>query len=575
MVDLVLAWPAGYSRDMLCDLIMRLQDISPDHQAQVWRLVNDWVQAGATDDDKAIIREKIRVTVLSRRARTHAKRGDFVEMTVAAKAVYAALEPADAINKHAWLFKKTWVEESADEMSQEVDFQKRDERLKTLRTIALREVLEAKQTEGILQIADSGEAAGLVGWLLVREILQDADIVQLLIAAASSPPGELSWNRKNLIQGVLRGLDDEGRRQQILQDLQDRVSSKDFVTFLLQAPFSSSTWQVVAQLEEEHRAAYWSEVIPDWMRSDASDEAAQAVDMLLKAQRPRAAFHCVHGCMESVEPELLHRILMDINKEGKDLPSQYRLEHHYVGRAFERISSSNTLTLEQKAILEFVYIEVLGDVIGRRQGPGVPNIELYVEQHPDLFVQAIGWAFRRRDDGEDAPEMKAPAGQEKEYAARGYRLLNTLQRIPGHDESGQLKTEKLADWITTVRTACTAVGRQEIADEFIGKLLSAAPSRDDGGWPCEPVLNVLEQFHSMSMTGGVRMGLINSVGAIWRDEGGNQERAKAAKYRNWAAAVQYSHPFVASNLFMQLVDTYEQYAKREDTDAGVRRLLET
>lgn len=183
------------------------------------------------------------------------------------------------------------------------------------------------------------------------------------------------------------------------------MSNKDFVTYLLQAPFSSSTWKVVGQLKEEHRAAYWSEVIPDWMRSEASDEAAQAVDMLLKAQRPRAAFHCVHDCLESVEPELLYRVLTDINKEGKDLPGQYHLEHHYVGQAFQRISSSNTLTLEQKAVLEFVYIDVLGDVIGRRQGPGIPNLELYVEQHPDLFVQAICWVFRSRDEGEDAPEI--------------------------------------------------------------------------------------------------------------------------------------------------------------------------
>ena len=575
MVELVLDWPTGYSRDMLCDLIMRLQDLSPDHQVRVWHLVNNWVQAGATDDDKAVVREKIRVTVLSRRARIHAKRGDFAEMTAAAKAVYVTLEPADIISKHAWLFKKTWVEESADELSQEVDFQKRDERLKALRVTALREVFEVRQIEGILQISDSGEAASLVGWLLVQEVLQDADIVQLLIAAAWSSQGGLSWNRKNLIQGVLRGLDDEGRRHNILQNLQDRVSNKDFVTYLMHAPFSSSTWQIVGQLEEEHRAGYWNEVIPDWMQSDASDEAAQAVEMLLRAQRPRAAFHCVHGCLESVAPELLCRVLTDINKEGKDLPGQYRLEHHYVGQAFERIGSSNTLTLEQKAVLEFVYIEILGDVIGRRQGPGVPNLELYVEQHPELFVQAICWAFRRRDEGEDAPEMKPPAGQEKEYAERGYRLLNTLQRIPGHDESGQLKTEKLAAWIGAVRTACTAVSRHEIADEIIGKLLSTAPARDDGGWPCEPVLNVLEQLHSMSMTVGVRMGLINSVGATLRDEGGNHERAKAAKYRNWAAAIQYSHPFVATNLFMKLADTYDQYAKREDADAGVRRLLET
>ena len=34
----------------------------------------------------------------------------------AGKAAYAALEPTDILNKHAWLFRDGWVEESADEI---------------------------------------------------------------------------------------------------------------------------------------------------------------------------------------------------------------------------------------------------------------------------------------------------------------------------------------------------------------------------------------------------------------------------------------------------------------------------
>lgn len=226
-------------------------------------------------------------------------------------------------------------------------------------------------------------------------------------------------------------------------------------------------------------------------------------------------------------------------------------------------------------MLEFAYIDVLGDAIARRQGSNIPNLELYVEEHPDLFVQVIAWTFRRKDKVEDLPEMKAPAGHEKQYAERGYKLLDTLHRIPGHDKSGELRAENLTAWISKVRAACADIGRLEIADVHIGILLSSAPPRKDGGWPCAPVLDVLEEFQSVAMTEGARTGLINSVGATWRGEGVDQERTKAAKYRSWAAAVQFSHPFVASNLFAALADTYEHYAKREDTDAGVRQRLET
>jgi hypothetical protein len=47
----------------------------------------------------------------------------------------------------------------------------------------------------------------------------------------------------------------------------------------------------------------------------------------------------------------------------------------------------------------------------------------------------------------------------------------------------------------------------------------------------------------------------------------------AEKYREWAQALQVSHPFVAAKLLMGLAKTYDHDASREDTEAGIRRRL--
>ena len=158
-------------------------------------------------------------------------------------------------------------------------------------------------------------------------------------------------------------------------------------------------------------------------------------------------------------------------------------------------------------------------------------------------------------------------------AERGYKLLEAIERIPGHNDLGELEADRLAKWIATVRQSCTELGRAEAADICIGKVLSCAPVGQDGVWPCEPVRDVMEDIQSESMMSGAHTGVYNSRGAHWRGEGGDQERELAQKYRKWGEALQVSHPFVAAKLLMGLAKTYDHQASREDTEAGIRRRL--
>jgi addiction module HigA family antidote len=575
MVEMALSWK-DYSLSMLSDLIERLHDLEDAHQAKVWDLVKSWA-AERGDFDKAALREKIRVTIMSRRGRRRSKNGEAVALNVAAKAAYATLEPRDILNKHAWLFREGWVEESADEIeSEEIDFRKREERITKLRTEALREIIAERGLNGIFELADRGKAAWQIGVLLVQALLPKNELPDFLCQALkrllSANDKTEEFSKKNLLSGALRAIEDEDKRVLILTRTIEDLSKDEIVHLLLVAPFRRSTWKLVDGLNDAHQSQYWRDIGPDWIHVSES-ENKEAVERLLAAQRPRAAFSCIRFEAQKVDASLLFRLLSGVAKGGNDLPGHYQLEQYNIEQAFKQINDGADLTLDQKAALEFAFIDVLARPWSEREGYGIPNLERYVEDHPEMFVQAVVWAYKRNDGAKDPVEWSVAAEDTKRFAERGYKLLEGLERVPGHDDLGELQADRLAKWIRTVRAQCAKLDRAEVGDINLGKLLSSAPEGKDGVWPCEPVRQVMEDLQSERISSGAHTGLYNARGVHWRGEGGDQERELSAQYRKWAEALQYSHPFVSSNLLMGMVKTYEHEANREDTAAGIRRRM--
>lgn len=576
MVEMALTWKE-YSLEMLCDLVERLHDLSETDQNRVWALVEVWAKTKASDADKATMREKIRVSTLSRRAAIRAKKsGKTTSLATAGVAAYAALEPSDLLNKHAWLFRDGWVEESADEIEEieEIDFHKRGERIQNLRTDALREILRHSGLAGILELSERGNASWVIGALVATAVLSEQQLQELLrLALAPILAGKEEVNsHKNLIGGAVRAVADDGKREALFKSVTASLSEEETVQLFILAPFGKNTWSLVDTLSEAAQAKYWSEVTPDWLH-DKDAENIEAVERLLKAKRPRAAFSCVKLHPAKLDAQILFRLLSEMAQEGNDQPGQCMLERYHVEKAFKHLSSSPALTLDQKAGLEFAFIEVLARPRDRRDSYGIPNLNRYVEAHPELFVQAIAWTYKRKDGATDPDEFQIPPERIKNMAERGYKLLEAIERIPGHNELGELKADHLEKWIGTVRQSCAELGRADIADITIGKVLSHAPVGTDGVWPCEPVRDVMEDIQSEPLIRGTHTGVYNSRGAHWRGEGGNQERELAEKYRNWSQALQVSHPFVASKLLLDLAKTYDHEASREDTEADIRLRL--
>lgn len=578
MVEMALTWNS-YSLSMLCDLVERLQELSDSDQARVWGLVETWAKNTASDAEKATLREKIRVTVLSRRAALRAKKDDLpaTALSEKARAVYDALQPDNVVDKHGWLFRENWVDESADELHEidKIDFESRGKRIEKLRIDAMREVHSERGLAGLLELGANGNASWVVGVLAASDVLADNELKEFIGSALKLlfEKGPHAHIYRALVAGALRANLGEEKREHLLRSAGANLDEEGLIQLFILAPYKRSTWRIVDTFAETIKKRYWREVAPDWIH-DSEEENNESVERLLGASRPRAAFSCVKYSPERLEAQVLFRILSEAATGGDDKPGEYMLEEYSVGQAFKHIDASPAITPDQKAVLEFAYLEILAKPYGDRSGgPGIPNLERYIQAHPEVYVQAITWTYKRKDEGVDPEDIRLPPDRQKSMAERGYKLLESIRRLPGYDPLGKLQTERLAKWVEIVRGASIGLSRGDIADFCIGRTLANSPIGDDGVWPCEAVRDVLEDIQSDSMMEGARNGVYNARGVVWRGEGGDQERELAAKYRTWAEALRVSHPFVSSKLLMTLTKTYEREAKNHDTEAGIRRRM--
>jgi len=302
MVEMALSWTTQDLTTVI-DLIARLGGLDETYQARVWNLVKSWAATKATDTEKAALREKIRVTTMTRWAIMRAKeKRSAAAATRAAREAYAVLEPADLLNKHAWLFHRPWVEESYDEIhgDEEIDFQKHDERIAALRTDALREVFARQGFYGVLALAERGNAATQIGWLCATALLSPDQLMELVrVALVPILAGEAeTFPRKNLIAAVMRARADD-ERETLLRQILEGLYEDGKAQVLLLAPFCRSTWKFVDALGTAAQEKYWEGVAPDWI-AQSDDENNEAVERFLKAERPRAAFECIHFYPESL-----------------------------------------------------------------------------------------------------------------------------------------------------------------------------------------------------------------------------------------------------------------------------------
>jgi hypothetical protein len=194
---------------------------------------------------------------------------------------------------------------------------------------------------------------------------------------------------------------------------------------------------------------------------------------------------------------------------------------------------------------------------------------MFLEKHPEFFVDVLKIVFPRSDDPKET--RAEPSEGKRALATQAYRLLNSWERVPGARADGSVDDEALRHWVRSSQTLADNEALREVADFRIGEVFAHAPREPDGSWPCIPVRDAIEEFGSEALADGFEVGILNKRGAYNKapDEGGDQERALAKQYFDWAEASRIEWRKTEASL-RRVGERYKAYARKEDAEAESR-----
>ncbi len=499
-LDLLLDWPS-HNETTLQDLVRVMGAISFVDQIKIWDLIVQWSYSAA-DNQKAFLHEHIRCMTLKQISRNHRL------------ATLDALVPTDIIDRYWWLFRQVWVPRSSEEKeNDEFNHNTHFQRIDRLRLEALDAIWQERGFNSITDLLATGYDADTLGRCFALYLNTDTlklDFIQYCLSIDSD-----TWLiLKPCIQGFLSRLDAIDRSSLLTHDV--LISHPDkLLLLLLAAPFDSTTWCIVNMLDETFRNTYWKEVNPSSF-PQLPDAYMFMIEELIKVQRPRIALKIARSGFNSIETTLLKRLLQNvvlIHTEGDAV----LLDPNTISYALDALSVREDITVDEMAWLEYSFIYALDG-----SHHGIPYLEQYLTDLPERFVQAVV-------SSEDS-------------------LLIRVRRIPGMGSDGSINASQLIKWMTEIRDLCGENGHLDIADHYLGMLLSHAPADDNRLWPCAAVCQAIEAINSDILGDSFMRSTINNRNEHGLSNSVGEERAYAAKYSHLADRLLVVYPIVSGIL---------------------------
>lgn len=429
-----------------------------------------------------------------------------------------------------------------------------------MRIEVVQRVLVREGIAGILRLSKLVKLPELIGQTLGQVSFSIEQLIQLMQGALEpdSPPilayyissagiekfGE-QW-KDTLHNCVLSQIDDSTTKAKLL----------------LGWPTTRSTWTYVETLGREVRDQYWRNLsrLP---LEGSIDELLFAINQLQGVERDIDVF----GMLYKRIKDLPSNLMVDLLTRGArqvtgDNRRHVNLLSYNVEMALKELRTRSDVERTAVAELEYAYLPLI-----RHKSESLTIYSLLASD-PEMFVDMLSRAFRSKNEREDQPitdEMKA-------NARTSYSLLSEFKNVPGLKE-GNIDSDELAAWIIKVRDLAAARGLDEIGDQRIGFILAYAPQDPkEPFWPPTAVCKVIEAAAAIHIERGFAIECFNKRGVFSKgiNEGGNQERGLAEKYKGWAYDTR-NHPRTSA-LLARISDEWNRMAEQADVEAEKSKL---
>jgi len=322
------------------------------------------------------------------------------------------------------------------------------------------------------------------------------------------------------------------------------------------------TWDYVEGLGGEVRDQYWRQLslLPD---EGPLEDILFAIDQFRSVGRDIDVLSWGHRRNK----DLPSGVLVDLLDKGVDqvndtLVRMGNMLAYYIGQALKELRTRSDVEKLKIAKLEYAYLPLL-----RHEREPLTIYDLLAST-PEMFVEVLSGVFR----GKNAPVDQVRTDEMRARAIISYDLLSEFKNMPGLHE-GKINAQELSDWVVKVRALTAAKGLDDIGDQRIGFVLAYAPQdSDEPFWPPSAVCQVIETLASEQIERGFAIECFNKRGTYSKgiNEGGDQEREFAKRYKAWAdATLKYPR---TSAMLIAISEDWVQNAERADVQAEKSKL---
>ena len=347
----------------------------------------------------------------------------------------------------------------------------------------------------------------------------------------------------------------------LFQDLQGAgMGSRALSNILIPLNQNRDVWSFVSSQDEEVQKEYWENICPIFYAGrHTSDEKEYGVKMLLKYKRFFSALKCVWLCVNVIPSDLVMEVLRRVQMENaSEAPFRHGCEEK---RIFEELDKRTDVERSALLELERLYLPILS----RDERRGAKVLEEELANNPNFFIEVLRCLYKSTDESLLKKEQENLSEEEiRNRATRAFKLLNSWKKVPGTREDNSIDESELRDWVYKARALARTMGRLEIADEEIGKVLARYPE-DSPSWPEEKIFRIIEEINSEKLEKGYFRELRRKRPFSGRGvfDGGSVERANAAYFEKLENDFRGKYPNV-SKVFRRLKKDYLRDGKRMD-----------
>lgn len=468
----------------------------------------------------------------------------------AIKNVVERHRPADPLvsDRHAF---DDWTPQFGKYVAGAEDYGDPDE----LRKEVLQRVLDRDGVPGVLRLARMVKLPELLGQVLGHLSITLEQMFELIEGALQpEAPPSLAFYVSTAGSGKFGDQWKEAFKDRVLAQVAD-VTTK--AKLLLGWPATPSTWAYVEGLGSEVRGQYWRNagLLP---LQAPLDQLLFAIDQFRSVSRDIDVLGLLHTRCKDLPSNLLMDLLAKGAVQVGDATKRMgNMLSYHVGRSLKEVRTRGDIDKLEIARLEYAYLPLL------RQESEPLTVFGILASNPEMFVDVLSQVFRGKNASPDqviTAEMKAKANI-------SYDLLSRFKTVPGMLE-GRVHVEVLTEWVGKVRTLASQVGLDEIADQRIGYVLAHAPQDpSEQFWPPSAVCQVIDAVAAEHVERGFAIECFNKRGVYGKgiNEGGEQERGLAARYKAWAdATLMYPR---TSAMLMAISDDWTRHAQHDDVRA--------